>query len=147
MNLRIKTLFFQQVKHLTILVEILSSKTKFLHLPNLKLAWEHVIQSPLAIATKSCDDDQKLIKVLISLQKCPISTFLNMSSLAEKFIKLERPHMAAICIAFSKDFDREAIIKMLSNCNKRELSKNIEHLEEFGIAPIITKSVSNALQL
>lgn len=130
-------------------MEILSAKTKFLHLPNLKLAWEYVIQSPLTVVTRvqSSDEDQKLVKVLISLQKCPISTFLNMPSLAEKFIKLERPHMAAICIAFAKDLDRERIINMLSNCNKRELSKNIEHLEEFGIASIITRSVSSALQL
>ncbi|XP_070501724.1 kinetochore-associated protein 1 [Chironomus tepperi] len=139
----------KMIKHLTILVEILSAKTKFLHLSNLKLAWEYVIQHPLVLATKiqNFEEDQKLTKALILLQKCPISTFLNMTNLADKFIRLERPHMASICIAFAKDSDRETIINMLSNCNKRELSKNIEYLEEFGIAPVITRSVANALSL
>ncbi|CAG9801568.1 unnamed protein product [Chironomus riparius] len=137
------------IKHLIILVEILSAKTKFLHLSNLKLAWEYVIQYPLILGTKvqNFEEDQKLSKALVSLQKCPISTFLSMKSLADKFIRLERPHMAAICIAFSKDSEREEIINMLLDCNKRELSKNIEYLEEFGIAPIITKSVTIALNL
>lgn len=131
------------------MVEILSAKTKFLHLSNLKLAWEYVIQYPLILGTKvqNFEEDQKLSKALVSLQKCPISTFLSMKSLADKFIRLERPHMAAICIAFSKDSEREEIINMLLDCNKRELSKNIEYLEEFGIAPIITKSVTIALNL
>ena len=138
-----------QIKHLTILTEILSAKTKFLHLNNLKLAWEYVIQNPLIHGTKvqNFEEDQKLSKALILLQKCPISTFLNMTNLAEKFIRLARPHMAAICIAFAKDCDREKIINMLSSYNKRELRKNIEYLEEFGIFPIITKSVASALDL
>lgn len=134
---------------MTILVEILSTKTKFLHLSNLKLAWEFVIQNPLLQGSKiqNFEEDQKLSKALISLQKCPISTFLNMTSMAEKFIRLDRPHMAAICAAFAKDSDRQTIINMLSGCNQRELRKNIEYLEEFGIAPVITKAVISALNL
>ena len=67
--------------------------------------------------------------------------------MAEKCILLERPHMAAIFVTFAKDEDREKIKKLLSNSNKRELRTNIKELEEFGIAPIITKSVFNILEL
>lgn len=55
--------------------------------------------------------------------------------------------MAAIFIAFAKEGDREKIIAMVSKCDKREMKKNIEDLEDFGIAPVITKSVINALHL
>lgn len=139
----------KMVKQLSVLVETLSTKSKLLHLNNLKLAWEFVIQNPLIHATKiqSFEEDQKLSKALIALQKCPISTFLSLIDLAEKFIRLERPHMAAICIAFTKDPERSKIISMLSAQNKRELRKNIEYLEEFGIAPVVSNSAIQALNL
>lgn len=60
---------------------------------------------------------------------------------------LERPYMAAIFIAFAKENDREKIVKLLANCDKRDMKKNIEELEDYGIAPVITKAVINVLQL
>jgi kinetochore-associated protein 1 len=115
----------------------------------LKLAWEFIIQDALISAskTKNYDNDLQISKSFIALQKCPISTFLNLTGFAEKCMLLERPHMAAIFIAFAKENDREKITKMLSACDKRELKKNIEELEEFGIAPVISKAVINILQL
>jgi hypothetical protein len=127
----------------------LSSQTKFLHLSSLKLAWEYVIKEPLVHGTKMLNfqEDQKLAKALILLQKCPISTLLNMTNFVEKCILLERPHMGAIFLAFAKESDRQNIIDMLEKCNKRDLKMKIEELEEFGVAPVITKSVIHILKL
>lgn len=116
---------------------------------NLKLAWEFVIQDPFINASKAqnYENDLHISKALITLQKCPISTFLNLNDFAEKCMRLERPHMATIALAFAKENSRERIVEMLASCNKHELKKKIEELEEFGIAPVITKAVINILQL
>lgn len=113
------------------------------------MAWEFVIQDPLNHASKvqNFENDLHIVKAFIALQKCPISTFLNLTGFAEKCMMLGRPHMAAIFIAYAKDNDREKIAKMLVDCDKRELKKSIDELEEFGIAPVITKAVINVLQL
>jgi hypothetical protein len=118
-------------------------------LSNLKLAWEFVMQDPLIHATKaqSYEQDLQISKTFVLLQKCPISTFLNLTSFAEKCIRLERPHMAAIFIGYAKEGERQKIIEMLASFEKRELKKNIEELEEFGVAQVITRSVINALGL
>jgi kinetochore-associated protein 1 len=114
-----------------------------LHLSNFKLAWEFVIKEPLNQGSKvqNYEEDRKLSKIFILMQKCPISTFLNLYSIAEKCILLERPHMAAVLAAFAaKDSDREKIMSLISVYKKSDLMKNIEELEEFGLAPVISKS-------
>lgn len=102
------------VSHLSILVEILSTKSQLLHLSYLKSAWEMVIKEPLLSATKTQSEEQetKLTKSLIMLQKCPISTYLNLIQFSEHFLRLDRPHMAAFFIAFAKDDDREQLLKV-----------------------------------
>lgn len=138
-----------QVAHLSILVEILSTKSKLLHLSSLKLAWECVMKEPFLHATKnrSYDQEVKLSKTFILLQKCPISTFLDFANLVDLCLSLERPHMAAIFVAFANEKSREKLVKMLENFNKCEMKKEIMELEEMGIAPVVTKSVANILML
>lgn len=131
-------------------MEILSTKSKLLHLSSLKSAWECVIKEPFMHATrvKSYEQDLKLSKALILLQKCPISTFLNLSDIADHCLRLERPHMAAILVAFVKDCDREKFVKLLEPFRKNgEFKKEILLLEEIGVAPAITKSATNILKL
>lgn len=134
---------------MSILVEILSTQSKLLHLSSLKLAWECVIQEPFLHATKArtYEQDLSLSKALILLQKCPISTFLNLEHLIDHCLRLDRPHMAAIFVAFVGDKNREKFVKILEQFNKREMKKNIIELEEVGVAPVITKSVINILKL
>lgn len=138
-----------QVPHLSILVEILSTQSKLLHLSNLKLAWECVIMEPFLNATKarSYEQDLNLSKAFILLQKCPISTFLNMENLIEQCLRLDRPYMAAIFVTFLKEQQRGKFVEILETFDKREMKKSILELEEMGVAPIITKSVVNILKL
>jgi kinetochore-associated protein 1 len=140
---------FKQVSHLSILVEILSTKSKLLHLSSLKLAWECVMKEPFLHATKtrSYEQEIKLAKTLILLQKCPISTFIDFTNLIELCLRVERPHMAAIFVAFVNEKTREKFVKVLDAFDKRELKKDIDELEEMGIAPVVTKSISNILKL
>lgn len=101
-----------------------------------------------ATRVKSYEQDLKLSKALILLQKCPISTFLNLSDIVDHCLRLERPHMAAILVAFAKDCDREKFVKLLDPFRKNgELKKDIFGLEEIGVAPAITKSATNILKL
>jgi kinetochore-associated protein 1 len=139
----------KMVQHLSILVEILSTKSKLLHLSSLKLAWECVMKEPLLHATKvrSYEQEVKLSKTFILLQKCPISTFLDLSNLIELCLRVERPHMAAIFVAFVNEKNREKFVKALEAFDKRELRKEIEELEEMGVAPVVTKSVASILKL
>jgi kinetochore-associated protein 1 len=99
---------------LSILVEILSTKSKLLHLTYLKSAWECVIREPFVGATKtqSYEQELKLAKSLILLQKCPISTYLNLIEFVEHCLRLDRPHMAAFFVAFVKDEQRTKIINV-----------------------------------
>lgn len=96
---------------------------------------------------RSYEQDQKLAKALILLQKCPISTFLDLQSFIEQCLRLDRQDMAAIFIAFVNDKKREEFIKMLQPFEKTEMKKNIIELEEMGVAPVITKSVISYLKL
>lgn len=113
------------------------------------MAWECVIQEPFLNATKarSYEQDLNLSKAFILLQKCPISTFLNLENFVDHCLRLERPHMAAIFVAFVNDKNREKFVKVLQPFDKREMKKNIVELEEMGVAPVITKSVINILKL
>jgi kinetochore-associated protein 1 len=115
----------------------------------LKTAWESVIKEPFLHATKvkSYEQDLNLAKAFILLQKCPISTFLDHESLIENCIRLDRPHMAAIFIAFMNEKKRDKFIKILASFDKREMKNNIMELEELGVAPVVTKSVINILKL
>jgi Rough deal protein C-terminal region len=107
------------------------------------------MKEPFLHATKvrSYDQEVKLSKTFILLQKCPISTFLDFENLIELCLRLERPHMAAIFVAFANEKSREKFVKVLESFDKREMRKEIVELEEMGVAPVVTKSVTNILKL
>ena len=107
------------------------------------------MKEPFLHATKvrAYEQEVKLSKSLILLQKCPISTFVDFGNLIELCLRLERPHMAAIFIAFANEKSREKFVKALDAFDKREMRKEIEELEELGVAPVITKSAINILKL
>lgn len=130
-------------------MEIISTKSSLLHLSNLKLAWECVIKEPFSHAskTRSLEQELNLSKAFILLQKCPISTFLNLGELIDTCLRLDRPHMAAIFLAFVNSNNREKFVKLLEPFDKLEMKKNIIEMEEAGVAPVITKSVVNILKL
>ena len=131
------------------LVNVLSSNSKLLHLSGLKSAWECVIREPFknATRTKSCAEDEKIAKAFVLLQMCPISTYLSLIGLVEECLRLNRPAMAAIFIAYVKAPEKEKIkILMKSHCNAK-LKEEIIELEEYGVPPVITKSVIYYLEL
>lgn len=130
-------------------MEILSSKSQLLHLESLRLAWEFIIKEPfLKTTTKNRSNDAETFsKSFLLLQKCPISTFLNFENLIEICLRLERPHMAAIFLAYVNESDRVKFIDKFSSFNQAKLQREIISLEEIGIAPVITKSVCHILNL
>lgn len=93
------------------------------------------------------DDDEKLVKSLLILQKCPISTFLNFESFVEICMRLERPHMAAVFLAYMNESERPKFTSLFSSLNQSKLQQDLIELEEFGIAPVVTKSVCRILDL
>lgn len=140
-------LIFLQIFNISTLVEILSTKSELLHLDSLKAAWECIIKEPFLNANKNrTTDENKLAKSLVILQKCPISTFLNFESLIEICMRLERPHMAAVFLAYINESERCKFIPLFANLNAA-LQHELIELEEFGVAPVITKSVCRILNL
>lgn len=115
------------------LVELLSTKKALLRIDGLVSAWECVIkfQFKNASKTRSHEQDSVLSKGLFLfqvsvtkfffkcfpdvflLQSCPLSSKLNVMEYVETFIRLERPHMAAIFIPFSNDAQKTEIISVL----------------------------------
>lgn len=134
---------------MSILVEVLSTQSKLLHLASLKTAWECVIKEPFLHASKArtYEQDANIAKALILLQKCPISTFLNLGEFIEHCLRLERPHMAAVFVAFANEKNREKFVKLLEPFDKKQLKNDIEELEELGVVPVITKSAVKILKL
>lgn len=93
------------------------------------------------------NDEDKLVKSFVILQKCPISTFLNFESFIEICMRLERPHMAAVFLAYMNESERPKYISLFANVNPTKLQQELIDLEEFGVAPVVTKSVCRILNL
>lgn len=55
--------------------------------------------------------------------------------------------MAAIFMAFINEQKRGKFIKVLESVDKNGMKKEIVELEDMGIAPVVTKSVTNILRL
>lgn len=115
----------------------------------LKSAWECVIREPFknAARTKTYEEDEKLAKAFVLLQKCPISTYLSLMSFAEECLRLNRPAMAAVFLAYVKGPEKDSIRKLVKpHCNGK-IKDEIMELEDLGVPPVITKSVMNYLGL
>lgn len=137
------------VGQLSSLVVILSMKSSLLHISGLVAAWECVIKSVFKYAnrTRSYEQETVLCKALVLLQTCPVASKLNLFELAERCIQLDRPHMAAILISFSKVDQMEKIIELVTQHKRDSLKSDIEELEQHGVISTVTKFVNNQLKL
>jgi kinetochore-associated protein 1 len=90
------------------------------------MAWEYVIKEPFKSANrlKTVDQELTLAKSFLLLQMCPVATSINLLELAEHCIALQRPHLAAIFIAYAKDDVKEKIIKVRRSVNGENI---VEH--------------------
>lgn len=132
---------------LTALVHILSTKAELLHIPGLAAAWTAAIKAPFKQATTAkvnpAEKEAMLVKALILLQSCPVSANLSLVELTEICLRLERPHMATVFLAFVKGEEQEKILTLLKPFKSPKLRAAISELSEHGINPnVINLSVS-----
>lgn len=148
------------VDKLVALLDVLSAQPQLLRLDGLAAAWEHVIQAPFrsATRTRSAEQELALCQGLRQLQACPVFARLNVVELARTCVRLQRPHMAAVTLAFvgsgAEAGARTAEILALLQpsaaggaASLDRLRMDIVALEEFGIYPVVTKAVTVALQM
>lgn len=146
------------VDNLATLLDVLSAKPALLRLDTLARAWEHCIRAPFRNAnrSRSGEQEQKLCAALRLLQACPLADKVDVLELAETCVRLQRPHMAAVMLAFVKDdAGREKIVALVQNAAAAThvksaaagLREDIVELEELGIYPMITRAAIAALDL
>uniref|UniRef100_A0A1A9X1U5 Uncharacterized protein n=1 Tax=Glossina brevipalpis TaxID=37001 RepID=A0A1A9X1U5_9MUSC len=99
--------------HLNALVNVLSCYAHLLHVEGLKMAWELVLVQPFknASQTQSAEQEDILHKALFRLQSRPTVHSLNLLEFAEHCLRLRRPHMAAVFLAFCKTSEERESIK------------------------------------
>lgn len=141
--------FFLKIKHLSSLIDILSTKSQLLHIDGLAIAWETVIMSTFKDGNKnrSFEEDARLGRALILLQTCPVASKINLVRIAEECIRLKRPHMAAILISFSNGITRSHLIELIKKYKTDTIKRDISELEDMGILSIITSFVIHELEL
>lgn len=137
------------ISHLTMLLDIISAREQLTNLEGFRMAWEAIIKAPFRNANRvrSFDEDSTLAKSLILLQKCPISSSLNLLDIAEVCINANRVNMAAILIPYANDDQKEPLKKLVANNMESTLRQQILELEEYGVASVITKAVCSELNL
>lgn len=134
---------FNMAKELNSLVDILSTKPEILSSEGLEKAWEYVLKLPFKKANhaRSYDQEEQLAKSLFRIQSCPLANKLDLIEIAADCVRLERPHMAVVLIAFSESGEQKtAIKKMVKPFLNEELKNEVMGLEEFGILLIILKT-------
>lgn len=95
------------IKELTSLIDLLSTKSSLLHTQGLISAYECIVKSEFknAISIRNAEQEQLLARALLILQKCPVSAHLNLKELADTCMLVNRPHMAAIMLAYTDNED------------------------------------------
>lgn len=157
------------VDQLAALLDVLSAQPQLLRLDGLAGAWEHVIRAPFRGATRTRSEEQErtLCQGLRLLQACPVFARLDVVDLARTCVRLQRPHMAAVTLAFvgsgSDAAERTAeIVAMVRAAAaaqqaggaggddgggaEERLRMEIVKLEEMGIYPVVTKAATVALK-
>lgn len=106
------------ISHLTMLLDIISAREQLTNLEGFRMAWEAIIKAPFRNASRvrSFDEDATLAKSLILLQKCPISSSLNLLDIAEVCINANRLNMAAVLIPYANDDQKESLKKVMLYC-------------------------------
>ncbi|XP_011293281.1 uncharacterized protein LOC101899752 [Musca domestica] len=137
------------VKELNALVDLLSCKPQLLHTEGLILAWDFVLMHPFKNAnqTKSVEQEEILHKTLFRLQSCPVVHSLNLLKFAENCERLNRPHMAAILLAFCRNEEQRNQIKSLISTRNSKMRQDILDLEDAGILPFILNFALKELKL
>lgn len=105
------------ISHLTMLLDVISARKQLNNLEGFRMAWETLIKAPFRNASRirSFEEDVLLAKSLIMLQKCPISSSLNLLEIAEICVNANRANMAAILIPYSNDAQKDSIKKVISS--------------------------------
>uniref|UniRef100_A0A1I8Q641 Uncharacterized protein n=1 Tax=Stomoxys calcitrans TaxID=35570 RepID=A0A1I8Q641_STOCA len=137
------------VKELNALVDLLSCKPQLLHTEGLILAWDCVLIHPFKNANqaKSVEQEEILHKTLFRLQSCPVVHSLNLLKFAENCERLNRPHMAAVFLAFCRTEEQRKQIKSLLTGRYAKLRQDILDLEDAGILPFILNFALKELNL
>lgn len=150
------------VDKLAVLLDTLSTEPRLLQLDGLVRAWEHVIRAPFRSAnrTRSLEQERQLCGGLRRLQACPIFRRVNVVELARTCVRLQRPHMAAVTLAFVGDEEggggevRKEIVALVRGAvggggaeANATLKKEITDLEEFGVYPMVTLAAIKAMEL
>lgn len=131
---------FGMTKELNSLVDLLSTKSELLYSDGLIKAWECVLRLPFKKANqaKTFDQEEELTKALFRIQSCPLANKLNLFEMAEDCVRLERPHMAVVLIAFTDSNDQKRSIKrLLKPYISDELKTEVNGLEDYGILSIV----------
>lgn len=131
---------FGMTKELNSLVDLLSTKSDLLYSDGLVKAWECVLRLPFKKANhaRKIDQEDTLTKALFRIQSCPLSNKLNLLEIAEDCVRLARPHMAVVLLAFTDSEDQKRMIKkLLKPYINDELKIEVNGLEDYGIISIV----------
>ncbi|KAL5278300.1 KNTC1 family protein [Megaselia abdita] len=131
---------FSMTKELNSLVDLLSTKPELLYSDGLIKAWECVLKLPFKKANhaRTFDQEEQLTKALFRIQSCPLANKINLLEIAEDCVRLERPHMAVILVAFTDSENQKAKIRrLLKPYISDELKTEVNGLEDYGILSIV----------
>ncbi|XP_052860385.1 kinetochore-associated protein 1 [Anopheles cruzii] len=137
------------VRHLRGLIDIVTAKRQLFALDGYRMAWELLIKEPFRSASReqSLAEDAMLARSLVMMQKCPISSRLNLLEIAGVCVNVNRVNMAAVMIGFAEHDQKEALKKLIANNAVPNLKDQIQDLEEFGLVTTVTKAVCRELSL
>ncbi|KAM7360055.1 kinetochore component rough deal isoform 2-T2 [Cochliomyia hominivorax] len=144
-----RMVMFNMVKDLNALVDLLSCKPQLLHTEGLIMAWDCVLLEPFKNAnqTRSFEQEERLNKTLFRLQSCPVVHSLNLFRFAETCLRLDRPHMAAIFLAFCRNEEQKTQIKKLITVRNEKMRQDILDLEDVGILSFVLNFALKELNL
>ncbi|XP_058065571.1 kinetochore-associated protein 1 [Anopheles bellator] len=137
------------VGHLSGLIDIVTAKRQLFAIDGFRMAWELLIKEPFRSASReqSLAEDAMLARSLVMMQKCPISSRLNLLEIADVCVNVNRVNMAAVLIGFAEHDQKEALKKLIANNAVPNLKEQIQDLEEFGLVTTVTKAVCRELSL
>lgn len=155
-NLLKQMVNLHMTKELQKIIEIISIRSKLLHIDGLVVAWEYLMRLPLKdISNKrSAEQDELVSRTLFMLQSVPIKMKMNLMEIAELFVRMNQIHAAAILIAFIDDQQKAKLVAMLqelrlleTQAQREDLRKTMNDLCEYGIYPFVVNLAISELKL